>query len=112
MTRFIINNIIKVCIVDYLKAIGKNTDIDDSTRLIGQNAVVDSIGLVNIIVDIETRLMDEGYDVTIVSEHAISDCKSPFKDVESMTEFIFNEINEATLKTLFCHSCEGRNPVQ
>lgn len=63
--------------------------LNASTRLIGDNAVVESIGLVNLISDLEEVLDDEyGYVLTIADERAMSREKSPFLDVGTLSEYI------------------------
>lgn len=85
--------IVKSCVADYYLSQGIEKTVDASTRLVGAEAIIDSMGLVNIIVDIEGRLMDSGVDVTIASEKAMSMTRSPFKSVQTLSDFIFEEIN-------------------
>jgi acyl carrier protein len=63
--------------------------ISEETRLIGREAVLDSMGLVNLIVEVEQRLEEE-YDVTIVlaDERAMSQKNSPFRSVQSLADYI------------------------
>jgi acyl carrier protein len=64
-------------------------NIAADTRLIGREAVLDSMGLVNLIVEVEQRLEEE-LDVTIVlaDERAMSQKNSPFRSVQSLTDYI------------------------
>ncbi len=64
------------------------TIINDKTVLLGNDAVVDSMGLVNLIVDIESALADKDLEVTLTSEKAMSQRNSPFRTVESLTDYI------------------------
>ena len=59
------------------------------TRLIGREGLLDSMGLVTLIVDVEQGL-EENYDVAILlaDERAMSQSKSPFRSVGSLTEYI------------------------
>jgi acyl carrier protein len=69
--------------------------LDAGTRLIGDNAVVESIGLVNLISDLEEVLDDEyGYVITIADERAMSREKSPFLDVGALSAYIGELIDE------------------
>lgn len=62
--------------------------ISNETVLLGNDAVVDSMGLVNLIVDIEGLLADEDLEVSLTSEKAMSQRNSPFRTVESLTNYI------------------------
>jgi len=62
--------------------------ISNETVLLGNDAVVDSMGLVNLIVDIEGILADEDVEVSLTSEKAMSQRNSPFRTVESLTNYI------------------------
>lgn len=64
-------------------------DIDDTTQLVGPHSLIDSLTLVSFIVDIEQKV-NEKYDVsiTIVDERAMSQQKSPFKTIETLTKYV------------------------
>jgi acyl carrier protein len=70
-------------------------DIGTGTSLIGREAVLDSMGLVNLIVEIEQRL-EEDYGVVVIlaDERAMSQKKSPFHSVGSLTDYICQLIQE------------------
>ena len=71
------------------------TDLDESTRLIGRKAVLNSLGLVSLIVDIEQRLSDDyEISVTIADERAMSQEKSPFRTIGTLAEYICLLIKE------------------
>ena len=59
------------------------------TRLFGKSGVLDSNGLVLLIVTIEYKIEDEfGFSLTIADEKALSQAKSPFISVESLANYI------------------------
>ena len=60
----------------------------NETVLLGNSAVVDSMGLVNLIVDIESALSEKGIEVTLTSEKAMSQRNSPFRTIQSLTDYI------------------------
>jgi len=63
--------------------------LDQDTRLIGSAAVVDSMGLVTAIVEIEQRLQEElGVTVMLADEQAWSQRNSPFRTVGSLADHI------------------------
>jgi acyl carrier protein len=72
----------------------ENANINPETILLGNNAVVDSIGLVNLIVDIESALSDKNFEITLTSEDAMSRRKSPFRSVETLSDYII-ELTQA-----------------
>ena len=63
--------------------------LDESARLFGKKGVLDSLGLVTAIVNIEQKLIDDfSISVTIADERAMSQEKSPFRTVGTLSEFI------------------------
>ena len=57
--------------------------------LLGQDAVLSSMGLVTLITDAESVLADEhGVEVTLVSEDAFSRRQSPFRTVEALADYV------------------------
>jgi acyl carrier protein len=69
-----------------------STEVNEKTILLGNNAVVDSIGLVNLIVDIESALAEKNLEITLTSEDAMSRRKSPFRSVETLSDYIIELI--------------------
>lgn len=73
----------------------QTTNYSEDTRLIGQGAVLDSMGLVSLIVDVEQALeQDYGLTLILADERAMSQKRSPFRSVQSLTEYIFQLIEE------------------
>lgn len=69
--------------------------IGDETYLIGQGAVLDSLGLVNLILEIEQRLEEEhGLTMILADEKAMSQKNSPFRSVGSLTEYVCRMVEE------------------
>jgi acyl carrier protein len=64
--------------------------ISEDTPLIGRAAVLDSMGLVNLIVEVEQRLEEE-FDMAVVlaDERAMSQRNSPFRSVQSLADYIY-----------------------
>jgi|SoiMethySBSTD1v2_1073268.scaffolds.fasta_scaffold1315263_1 acyl carrier protein len=63
--------------------------VNGAVNLIGRQAVLDSLGLVTLIVDLEQRLEEEyGISLVIVDEHAMSQRSSPFRTPQSLTDYI------------------------
>lgn len=70
----------------------KSVQISESAILLGNDAVVDSIGLVNLIVDVESALAEKDIEITLTSEDAMSRRKSPFRSVETLSDYIIELI--------------------
>ena len=57
--------------------------------LFGQDGVLDSLGLVNLIVAVEQEVEDSlDESVTLADEKAVSQRNSPFKSVQSLVDYI------------------------
>lgn len=71
------------------------TQLGDDTRLIGRKGVLDSMGLVTFIVDVEQRLEEE-YDLVVVlaDERPMSQKHSPFRSVGSLAHYICRLVEE------------------
>lgn len=74
---------------------GVEAPVNEETYLIGRDAVLDSMGLVTLVVDLEQRLEEE-FDVSLVlaDERAMSQKNSPFRSVRSLSEYIGRMIEE------------------
>lgn len=63
--------------------------INDETVLVGNDAVIDSLGVVSLIVEVEQRL--EGVhdiSVTLANDKAMSQRNSPFRTVGVLTDHV------------------------
>jgi len=69
--------------------------VDESTLLIGRNAVLDSLGLVRLIMDVEQRLqVERDITVTLVDERAMSQKHSPFRSVQTLVDYVCMLVKE------------------
>lgn len=69
---------------------------DPSTVLFGEGSKLESLGLVTLIVGVEQRISDDlGVTVTLVNEKAMSLRNSPFRTVETLTDYVMELIAEA-----------------
>ena len=55
---------------------------------------MDSVGLVSTVVDIESALLEEGVDISLTSETAMSARISPFRTIGSLCSFIERELED------------------
>ncbi len=59
------------------------------TELIGHSTKLDSLGLVNLIVAVEEGIQENfGETVTLANANAMSSVDSPFKNVQSLVEYL------------------------
>lgn len=69
--------------------------VDDSAHLIGSSSLLDSLGLVRLIVDVEQRLQAEyGLSLTLADERAMSQKHSPFRTVLALTDYVWGLAEE------------------
>ena len=71
---------------------GRETDaqmiVTPDARIFGPGSPLDSLGLVGLIVDDEDALRDSGADVELSDARAMSQTRSPFRDVPSLVAYI------------------------
>lgn len=84
------------CLRDALEQFGGSVaEVTEETVIVGPSAVLDSIGVVSLIVDIEQKLeMDHGASVTLASEKAMSQRSSPFRNVAVLADHVCATIEE------------------
>ena len=70
-------------------------DIGESTVLIGEGAVLDSMRVVSLIVEVEQSIEEEAnVSITIADARAMNMSSSPFRTVESLTDYVHMLIAE------------------
>ena len=92
MDKAKINEIVFNTLKDYCEANDIQVEISKDTAMIGSNKIMDSMGLVNNIVDIETAFLDEDVEISLTSEAAMSGRISPFRSVGSLCNFIARQL--------------------
>ena len=89
------DRIIKI-VLEVLNEYFESHDIDEKatekTILFGKDSVLDSMGLVNVIIDIESRFLDDDIEISLTSEKAMSRRNSPFRTLATLNEFIQEQI--------------------
>lgn len=91
MDRSALIDLIITCVRDYrATAPGASGDrIGPSTRLFGPEGVLDSIGLVSVVVGVEQQIRDEHrIDVSLMDDRAMSQTRSPFRTPETLADYI------------------------
>ena len=86
---------IQEIILDSLQEFNEETDdnetleISKNTILLDKQGKLDSLDFVTLVVIIESNIFNKlGKNITIVSEKAFSKKYSPFKNINTLTEFI------------------------
>jgi acyl carrier protein len=82
-----------------------NIDLDNfpkyptsDLKIFGSEGVLDSMGLVNLVVLLEERIQDEyDVDITIADDRAMSQNKSPFRTIGYLAEYIERLLREKGL---------------
>lgn len=87
-----IDEIVIATIKNYCEENEIQTELTKDTPLIGSARILDSMGLVNCIVDIETAFLDEDVEISLTSEAAMSGRISPFRSVGSLCNFIARQL--------------------
>ena len=78
--------------------LGKPTLVQatEQTRLFGDKADLDSMGLVTLIADLEYDVQKQfGRSVSLVDEKAMSRLTSPFRRVDYLTDYLVELLNTA-----------------
>ncbi|MFQ3189784.1 MAG: acyl carrier protein [Paraglaciecola sp.] len=68
----------------------------NTTILFGQNGHLDSMALVALLMDIEDAFQDQGIDISLSDEKAMSTTRSPFKDIPSITQYVHDVVAAQT----------------
>lgn len=71
----------------------------ENTEFLGHHSVLDSLGLINLIVSLEQAVNDElNVEITLADERAMMMASSPFRTVSTLAEFIEKLIAESKSK--------------
>jgi len=96
MDKNVAVEIVTACLKSVLEQADTAVDkITEDTVIVGPDAVLDSIGVVSLIVDIEQHLQME-HDVTVIlaSEKAMSQKNSPFRTVGVLAAHVVESIEQ------------------
>jgi acyl carrier protein len=66
--------------------------ISADAPLFGDGSPLDSLGLVSLLIDVEEALQDRGFQVTLSDARAMSQTKSPFRNVTALVEYIHEHL--------------------
>ena len=69
--------------------------VGDDARLYGDGGLLDSLGLVNLVLDVEQEVNAlTGKTITIVDERAMSQKHSPFRTVGRLADYVLRLLEE------------------
>jgi acyl carrier protein len=74
--------------INNLKEDHEKIPVADDTELYGTRGNLDSMGLVGFLIDVEESMQDAGFDISLSDDKAMSQRNSPFKNVETLTNYI------------------------
>jgi len=70
-------------------------DFDETTHLIGEKSILDSLSLVSLLVDVEQKVNSKyGVSITIANERALSQKKSPFRTIKTLADYVHLLVEE------------------
>jgi len=76
--------------------IGIDGGLNENTILFGKDGVLDSMGLVSLIIAVEQAIEDRlDKSVGLADEKAMSQAKSPYRSVGSLADYAFSQIEES-----------------
>ncbi|MGD0708213.1 MAG: hypothetical protein ABSA51_07150 [Anaerolineaceae bacterium] len=73
----------------------KQLEVTENTVLFGRGSRLDSLGLVNLIVLVEEKANETfGASITLADERAMSQAQSPFRTVQSLSDYLLMLLKE------------------
>ena len=93
MNKEEIQQIIMNVLRDYCEQNGITVpELTKNTPLLGSNSILDSLGLVSVIIDIESAFTDAGAEVSLATESAMSHRISPFRSIGALCNYIADQL--------------------
>ncbi len=89
--------LVKQALIDALAEKGKAppADLGPDTEVFGGGALLDSLGLVTMVMELETRLEEEhGVSVVLASDKAMSRRSSPFRTLGALVDYIVQQAEQ------------------
>ncbi len=86
---------VEAIVIAALQELGESAEIEGlrnptpQTGLFGRTGLLGSLGMINLVLELEETLFDEyGVNIVIADERALSRKRSPFRDVNSLVDYI------------------------
>ena len=88
-------DVVSVCLRESMAESGNTSDVSEDTVIVGKDAVLDSVEVVALIVNIEQKLeIDHDVSVTLASDKAMSQRSSPFRTVGVLADHVIATLEE------------------
>jgi hypothetical protein len=71
-------------------------EVSPQAPIFGHGSRLDSLGLVTLLIEIEEQLAARGRSVTLADAHAMSQARSPFRDVPSLVRYLDQLLSPAS----------------
>jgi acyl carrier protein len=75
-------------IVNQSRLPGEQLAADSAAAIFGDGSPLDSLGLVSLLIEIEDQLAARGLPISLSDERAMSQKRSPFRDVPSLVAYV------------------------
>jgi acyl carrier protein len=75
-------------IVNQSRLPGEQLDLSSDATIFGHGSPLDSLGLVSLLIEIEDQLALRGRPISLSDERAMSQKRSPFRDVPSLVAYV------------------------
>jgi acyl carrier protein len=76
---------------------GAPENVDENTRLFGSEGFLDSLKLVNVVLDTEQQINDSyNLAISLADDRSVSQKRSPFRSVASLADYILTVAAEQT----------------
>jgi len=96
MERGRIEEVIITVFKDYLEEQDIEGEVNSDTILFGSESLVDSMGLVNVVIEVESYFQGQGYGISLTSEGGMDLKSSPFRTVTTLTDYIAQLIDNTS----------------
>lgn len=71
--------------------------IEADTSLFGSDGVLDSIGLVSVVIELEQKLSDaSGQDVSLMNDRAMSRSHNPFRTPGALADYAHDQLSSSS----------------
>jgi acyl carrier protein len=77
-----------IVIVNQSRLPGEQLDLSSCAAIFGHGSPLDSLGLVSLLIEIEDQLAVRGWPISLSDERAMSQKRSPFRDVPSLVAYV------------------------
>jgi acyl carrier protein len=95
--RAIVQLIVEVVEGYRLSMQGARENLTPESRLFGPSGLLDSLGLVSVLVELEQRASDAfGRPVSIMDDRAMSQTSSPFRTIRSLADYLGQQIERGS----------------